>query len=98
MEIVIDIEQELYEEILSRKYSKTRIEKAVAKGKPLSEHHGLIDKLELSDNIKNRLMITAMNNTEVIMPYSKVCEDIVYNRIDTWIDEVRPIIEGSDSE
>ncbi len=44
MEIVIDIEQELYEEILSRKYSKTRLEKAVANGTPLPEHHGrLID-------------------------------------------------------
>lgn len=42
MKIVIDIEQELYEEILSRKYSKTRLEKAVANGTPLPEHHGRI--------------------------------------------------------
>ena len=95
MKIVIDIEQELYEEILSRKYSKTRIEKAVAKGKTLPEHHGLIDRLELSDHIKNRMIQTAMNNMETILPYSKVCTDIVDNRIDTWIDEVRTIIEGS---
>lgn len=39
MEIVIKIDDELYNEILSRKYSKTRIEKAVANGKPLPEHH-----------------------------------------------------------
>ena len=37
MEIMIEIDDELYNEILSRKYSKTRIEKAVANGKPLSK-------------------------------------------------------------
>lgn len=103
MKIVIDIPEDVYKRTVFYREFKdlndcvTTI-KALEKGKPLSEHHGLIDKLELSDNIKNRLMQTAMNNTEVIMPYSKVCEDIVYNRIDTWIDEVRPIIERSESE
>jgi hypothetical protein len=42
--IVIEIDDELYNEILSRKYSKTRLEKAVANGTLLPEHHGrLID-------------------------------------------------------
>lgn len=103
MKIVIDIPEDVYKRTVFYREFKdlndcvTTI-KALEKGTPLPEHHGLIDKLELSDNIKNRLMQTAMNNTEVIMPYSKVCEDIVDNRIDTWIDEVRTIIEGSDSE
>lgn len=49
--IVIEIDDVLYNEILSRKYSKTRLEKAVANGTPLSEHHGrLIDAEKLSFN------------------------------------------------
>ena len=48
-----------------------------------------VDKTKLSDHLKNRLMQTAMNNMETIMPYSKVCEDIVDNRLDTWIEEVK---------
>ena len=47
-----------------------------------------VDKTKLSDHLKNRLIQTAMNNMETIMPYSKVCEDIVNNRLDTWIEEV----------
>ena len=38
--IVIEIDDDLYNEILSRKYSKTRLEKAVANGTVLPEHHG----------------------------------------------------------
>lgn len=54
MEIVIDIEQELYEEILSRKYSKTRIEKAVAKGTPLPKgHENLIQRESAEAIFKN---------------------------------------------
>lgn len=62
MEIVIKIDDELYNEILSRKYSKTRIEKAVANGKPLLEHHGRLgdlDKLytEMNNGIKAGLYV-----------------------------------------
>ncbi len=104
MEIVIKINKLTYEEI--KRYGlalcprgKSELEKALKNGTPLPEHHGrLIDKKELSDHIKNRLIQTAMNNMETILPYSKVCTDIVDNRIDTWIDEVKTIIEGSESE
>lgn len=58
MKILIDIEQELYNEIMSRKYSKTRLEKAVANGAPLPKHHGrLID----ADWVKNTLDIHVIN-------------------------------------
>lgn len=40
MQIVIEIDDKFYEEILSRKYSKTKLEKAVADGKPLPNRHG----------------------------------------------------------
>ena len=49
MEIVIKIDDGLYNEILSRKYSKTRLEKAVANGTPLPKEHGRLkdfDKIE----------------------------------------------------
>jgi hypothetical protein len=55
MKIVIKIDDELYNEILSRKYSKTRIEKAVANGIPLPEHHGrLIDGDKVLDEIEKQ--------------------------------------------
>lgn len=48
--IVIEIDDDLYNEILSRKYSKTRLEKAVANGTLLPKGHGdLIDRNELLD-------------------------------------------------
>lgn len=46
MKIVIEIDDELYEEILSRKYSKTKLEKAVADGEPLPEGHGRLGDLD----------------------------------------------------
>lgn len=103
MKIVIEVSDTLMEYIVKgRDLSEEQNDEmalAIANGTPLPEHHGrLIDKLELSDHIKNRLIQTAMNNMEIIMPYSKVCTDIVDNRIDTWIDEVKTIIEGSESE
>lgn len=53
MKIVIEINNDLYNEILSRKYSKTRLEKAVANGTPLPKHHGrLID----ADVLKHELI------------------------------------------
>lgn len=99
MKIVIDIDEDRYKKIINNEiYAPLDICVALYNGTPLPEHHGLIDRLELSDHIKNRLIQTAMNNMEIILPYSKVCTDIVDNRIDTWIDEVRIIIEGSESE
>ena len=103
MKMVIEIDEEDWKDIndihFIREDLKFKIGKAIMKGTPLPEHHGrLIDKTELSDHIKNRLIQTAMNNMETILPYSKVCTDIVDNRIDTWIDEVKTIIEGSDSK
>ena len=107
MKIVIDIDEHIYEQImadskvyiLDNEVDRILIENAIYNGTPLPEHHGrLIDKTELSDHIKNRLIQTAMNNMETILPYSKVCTDIVDNRIDIWIDEVKTIIEGSDTE
>lgn len=102
MQIVIELSDILMEYIVKgRDLSEEQNDEmalAIANGTPLPEHHGLIDRLELSDHIKNRLIQTAMNNMETILPYSKVCTDIVDNRIDTWIDEVKLIIEGSDSE
>lgn len=101
MEIVIKIPKDSYEATCNGCMLPPDVENvvnAIKNGKPLPEHHGLIDRLELSDHIKNRMIQTAMNNMETIMPYSKVCTDIVDNRIDTWIDEVKTIIEGSDSE
>lgn len=37
MKILIDIPEELYVEIMSRKYSRTKIEKAVTEGTVISE-------------------------------------------------------------
>jgi methyl coenzyme M reductase subunit D len=101
MKIVIDIPEETfkyYVTLANKGEQIGNLERIILDGKPLPEHHGLIDRLELSDHIKNRLIQTAMNNMETILPYSKVCTDIVDNRIDIWIDEVKTIIEGSDSE
>ena len=47
-----------------------------------------ISRIKASDHLKNRLIQTAMNNTEEITSYDKVCEDIVDNRLDTWLNEV----------
>ena len=53
MEIAIKIDDELYNEILSKKYSKTRLEKAVANGTPLPENHGdLITKEQAIDLVE----------------------------------------------
>ena len=102
MKIVIDIDENLYTRLFDNGVDNyddaVDMATAIRKGTPLPEHHGLIDRLELLDHIKNRLIQTAMNNMETILPYSKVCTDIVDNRIDTWIDEVKTIIEGSDAE
>lgn len=103
MKLIIDIPEDIYKRTVFYREFKdlndcvTTI-KVLEKAVSLPEHHGLIDRLELSDHIKNRLIQTAMNNMETIMPYSKVCEDIVDNRIDTWIDEVKTVIDGSESE
>lgn len=101
MKIVIDIPEETFKYYVTLANKGEQIgslERIILDGTPLPKHHGLIDRLELSDHIKNRLIQTAMNNMETILPYSKVCTDIVDNRIDTWIDEVKTIIEGSESE
>jgi hypothetical protein len=102
IELVIKIPEKAYNALTHSEFDANLVvdemRKAIVNGIPLPEHHGLIDRLELSDHIKNRLIQTAMNNMETILPYSKVCTDIVDNRIDTWIDEVRIIIEGSESE
>lgn len=102
MEIVIKIDENVFTRLFDNGTEDYEIAnddlfaiaKAIRKGTPLPEHHGLIDRLELSDHIKNRLIQTAMNNMETILPYSEVCTDIVDNRIDTWIDEVKTIIEA----
>lgn len=56
----------------------------------------LISRQEVSDIIKTRLYQTALNNTEYITSYDKVCEDIAENRIDTWINGVKPAEEFED--
>lgn len=103
MQIVIDIPQEDYnyiQEVDNSNYAITnRLYDAVAKGTPLPKGHGrLIDEIEVLDNIKTRLWQTALNNTEVITSYDKTCEDIVENRIDTWVSEMRTIIEADDED
>ena len=95
MQIVIEIPEEEYEKNKKNRCDYHTLCTAIKNGTPLPKNHGdLIDRIALSDNIKNRLIQTAMNNMETIMPYSKVCTDIVDNRIDTWIDEVKTIIEA----
>lgn len=82
MEIVIKLDDELYNEILSRKYSKTKLEKAVAKGKPLPANHGrLIDADALQTEMEKDVR-KAMSFVDL--------KDFV------WI--APTIIEGSDSE
>ena len=101
MKIVIEISDSVFKRVRDDYVNPYEVDEmcaAILDGTILPEHHGLIDRLELSDHIKNRMIQTAMNNMETIMPYSKVCEDIVDNRIDTWIDEVKTIIERSESE
>lgn len=56
----------------------------------------LISRQKVSDIIKTRLYQTALNNTECITSYDKVCEDIAENRIDTWINEAKPAEEFED--
>ena len=73
------------EDELVREVAELREEKKLYYDKAFNS----VDKTKLSDHLKNRLIQTAMNNMETIMPYSKVCEDIVDNRIDIWIDEVK---------
>ncbi len=51
----------------------------------------LISRQAVSDIIKTRLYQTALNNTECITSYDKVCEDIAENRIDTWINEAKSV-------
>lgn len=51
----------------------------------------LISRSKTSDHVKNRMIQTAMNNMEYITSYAKVCEDIVDNRLDTWINEVQAV-------
>ena len=106
MQVVIDISKEDYNKIepflngqkIKGGFNLFKALEIIKNGTPLPEHHRLIDSLELSDHIKNRLIQTAMNNMETIMSYDEVCIDIVDNRIDTWINEVKTVIEGSDSE
>ena len=94
MEIVIDIEQELYEEILSRKYSKTRLEKAVANGTPLPEHHGRLIECE---PIYNKLIRSYRADEKDYPERGKDYRIGLSNAIDLLI-KAPTIIEGSDSE
>ena len=48
----------------------------------------IISRQEVSDHLKNRLIQTAFNNTEVIESYDRVCVDIAENRLDRWLNEV----------
>lgn len=54
----------------------------------------LVSRVAVSDHIKNRLIQTAMNNMDEITSYAEVCEDIVDNRLDTWIAEVKSYTDG----
>lgn len=83
MEIVIKLDDELYNEILSRKYSKTRIEKAVAKGIPLPEHGDLIDRNDIWNNIPDVNVLTNHFTTYDIQHF---------------VDDAPTIIEGSEIE
>lgn len=83
MDIVIKLDDELYNEILSRKYSKTRLEKAVANGTPLRKGHSklidvkdLLEQICLEDTEQNR----KLNLGEII-----TLEDI--DRIEAIIEE-----------
>ena len=97
MEIVIDIEQELYEEILSRKYSKTRIEKAVANGKPLPEHHGRLGDLDALEeyfrNVRKELKASDYKNAIEFF----VRDEMLLN-FQQFVHLCDAIIEGSDAE
>lgn len=99
MKIVIDIEQELYEEILSRKYSKTRIEKAVAKGKPLPEHHGdLIDRNDLIKDFRDSKK--GFWRKKHFIKGEATMESMAYeiNDIKNILNDAPTIIEGSESK
>jgi hypothetical protein len=97
MQIVIDIEQELYEEILSRKYSKTRLEKAVAKGTPLPEKHGRLGDLDALEeyfrNVRKELKASDYKNGVEFF----VRDEMLLN-FQQFIHSCDAIIEGSDSE
>lgn len=56
----------------------------------------LINRQKVSDIIKTMLYQTAINNDECITSYANVCDDIAENRIDTWINMVKPSEEFED--
>ena len=51
----------------------------------------LISRQAASDILKTRLLQTAINNTETITSYDRVCQDIAENRLDFWLNGVPPV-------
>ena len=47
-----------------------------------------VSRKEVLEHLTRRLWETALNNMDCIMSYDRVCEDIVDNRLKTWIYEV----------
>ena len=97
MQIVIEIDDELYNEILSRKYSKTRLEKAVANGTPLPEHHGRLGDLDALEeyfrNIRKELKASDYKNAIEFF----VRDEMLLN-FQQFVHLCDAIIEGSESE
>jgi len=62
MQIVIEIDDELYEEILSRKYSKTKLENAVADGTPLPQEQEPCEDCVSRSEVENILHNTMYDN------------------------------------